>query len=109
MSDLDSKLGQCVELFKALGEANRARIIEYLGECRQEADSCVSEIKKCCSIDFSVVSRHLSQLKNAGVIEANKKGREVYYSLNAKELSQFFKELSNYFASCEKASLKKST
>ncbi|MEM7602152.1 MAG: metalloregulator ArsR/SmtB family transcription factor, partial [Verrucomicrobiota bacterium] len=56
------------DLFKALAEPNRLKILQRLCGCR-EAQS-VSEMSDCCEIDLSVVSRHLAQLKAAGVVTA---------------------------------------
>lgn len=79
-------------LFKVLSDPNRLSLISHL--CgRREAN--VSELSKCCSIDLSVVSRHLSKLKGAGVLEASKKGKEVFYQLNSKDLVKALRELAD--------------
>lgn len=83
-------------LFKMLSDPNRLSMVSML--CRSSQCN-VGELAKCCSIDLSVVSRHLSKLKEAGIIEASKQGKEVKYSLNskklAKKLRQFADELEN--------------
>ena len=43
----------------------------------------MSEIAERCPVDISVVSRHLSQLKDAGIIDGERRGREVFYSVSA--------------------------
>ncbi len=55
----------------------------------------VGDLSKCCEIDLSVVSRHLSKLKEAGVIEASKQGKEVIYSLKAKNLASILRRFAD--------------
>lgn len=80
------------ELFKVLSDSNRLSLVRHLCGCRE---ANVSELSSCCSIDLSVVSRHLSKLKNVGVLGANKKGKEVFYELNASKLSKMLRELAD--------------
>src|SRR5688500_11158470 len=84
-------------LFKALGEPNRMAIFSQI--CTSSASGSrqanVNEIKSCCDVDLSVVSRHLSVLKDAGVLSAEKKGKEVLYSVNGKELASLLRNLAD--------------
>ncbi|MEM1248817.1 MAG: metalloregulator ArsR/SmtB family transcription factor, partial [Acidobacteriota bacterium] len=48
----------------------------------------VGEATGCCNVHLSGVSRHLAILKRAGVVEAEKRGREVYYRLRSAELAR---------------------
>jgi ArsR family transcriptional regulator len=50
-------------------------------------------VAECCSIDFSMVARHLAALARAGLLEARKDGRTVWYQARAAELSARFHEL----------------
>ncbi|MEM7207958.1 MAG: hypothetical protein AAF434_09055 [Pseudomonadota bacterium] len=75
-------------LLKALGEFNRLSLVCKLCECKTPQNAmCLCE---CCSVDASVVSRHLKTLTQAGILKLEKKGRERSYSLDrvnvAKEL-----------------------
>ena len=79
-------------LFKVLSDPNRLGLVLELCKC-QEAN--VGQLSKCCSIDFSVVSRHLSKLKGAGVLGANKKGKEVYYGLKKEDLARLLREFAD--------------
>lgn len=65
------------EVVKAMAHATRLIIIEKLSE----KDLCVCEINEFFTIDQSTLSKHLSVLKNVGIIETEKKGQKVYYSL----------------------------
>lgn len=55
----------------------------------------MNDIKTCCDVDLSVVSRHLTVLKDAGVLSAEKKGKEVFYSLNGPELAGLLRKLAD--------------
>lgn len=80
------------QLFKVLSDSNRLNLISHL--CRlREAN--FSELSKCCSIDLSLVSRHLSKLKSVGVLGASKKGKEFFYDLKAKDLARILRELAD--------------
>ncbi|NOZ62314.1 MAG: winged helix-turn-helix transcriptional regulator [Calditrichaeota bacterium] len=66
------------ELFKALGDKNRLRIINLL----KQRSLCVCEITEILKLAPSTVSRHLSILKNIGIIKDKKDRKWVNYSLN---------------------------
>lgn len=75
-----SKLDRLLEpeLFKVLGEPTRAKLFACLVKCGRPCS--VTEVAECCSIDFSMVARHLAALARAGILEADKQGRTVWYS-----------------------------
>ena len=49
----------------------------------------------CCPIDLSVVSRHLGVLRDAGILEAQKRGREVYYRVRVDKLTTLLRNLAD--------------
>ena len=65
------------EVFKALGHADRLRIVEELGE----GERCVCELVESVGSSWSTVSRHLSVLRDAGVVSDEKRGLQVFYKL----------------------------
>ena len=69
---------KCCEVFFALGDANRIKILETL----KETELCVSDICRKFDITQPSVSHHLDLLKRAGLVKSEKRGREVYYSFN---------------------------
>ena len=64
-------------VLKALAHPTRLFMIEELAE----KSYCVQEITEMVGLDISTVSKHLSILKNAGLVSVEKKGKHVYYSL----------------------------
>jgi len=66
-------------ILKALAHPSRLLIVEKLAE----KSYCVCELTAMIGADTSTVSKHLSILRNAGVISDRKQGTSVYYSLEA--------------------------
>ena len=66
------------EVFKALGHPTRLWIVRQLAD----GEHCVCEFVEAVGADFSTISKHLSVLKQAGVIEDDKRGKSVYYRLS---------------------------
>ena len=64
-------------ILKALAHPTRIFIVEKLNE----KSYCVCELTELIGADTSTVSKHLSVLKNAGLVIDEKKGTAVYYSL----------------------------
>jgi ArsR family transcriptional regulator len=64
-------------VLKALAHPTRLFMIETLAE----KSYCVCELTEMVGLDISTVSKHLSILKNAGLVSINKKGKQVFYSL----------------------------
>ena len=86
------------ELFKALADPSRIAVL--CSVAAQSEPVTVSEVATCCPTDLSVVSRHLSVLKRAGVVEAQKKGREVFYSLRHLDLANRLRQLADAIEGC---------
>ena len=86
------------ELFKALADPTRAKLIACIAKCARGCS--VGEVAECCSVDISVVSRHLSLLARAGVLAADKQGRVVRYSVRYEHLCTSLRDLADALAQC---------
>lgn len=86
------------ELFKALCDPTRARLVGCLAKCGRACS--VSEVAECCSVDFSVVSRHLQALERAGVVAAAREGRAVMYRVKYAELCGVLRGLADALEQC---------
>lgn len=64
-------------VLKALGHPTRLWMAEQL----KDGEKCVYELAENIEADFSTISKHLSVLKQAGVVEDEKRGKMVYYRL----------------------------
>jgi ArsR family transcriptional regulator len=65
------------KILKALAHPTRLLIVDEL--CKNEY--CVCELTDMIGADTSTVSKHLSVLKEAGIVGVEKRGTNVYYSL----------------------------
>lgn len=86
------------KLFKAFSDPTRVLLFECLAKCGR--DCSVSEIAECCSVDFSVVSRHLALLARAGIVEVTKQGRSVFYRVHYSKLSHSLRSIADALDSC---------
>jgi DNA-binding transcriptional ArsR family regulator len=64
-------------ILKALAHPVRLFMLEELSE----KSYCVYELTEMVGLDISTVSKHLSVLKNAGLVTIDKKGKQVFYRL----------------------------
>ena len=73
------------KIIKAMAHPTRLWIIDelYYGE------KCVCEFVDRIDADFSTISKHLLVLKNAGIVDFEKKGKQVYYRLKVPCILQF--------------------
>lgn len=72
-------------VLKALANPSRIFIIEKL----QQGEKCVCDLAEMVGAESSTVSKHLSILKNVGLVEARREKSTVFYNLNASGLPDF--------------------
>ena len=65
------------EIFKALGHPARLAMVIALGKGEQ----CVCDLQELVGSDLSTVSKHLTVLRSVGLVESDKRGKQVFYSL----------------------------
>lgn len=73
-----------INIAKALSDPNRVRALMAL----IDSELCVCQVVELLDLAPSTVSKHMSILKQAGLVESNKNGRWVYYSLPIGENNQ---------------------
>lgn len=64
-------------VIKALAHPTRLFLVEEL--CREER--CVCELAEMVGSDVSTVSKHLALLRQAGIVQDDKRGKQVFYRL----------------------------
>lgn len=69
-----------IEVFKALGDLTRLRILLLLLYAHKEL--CVCELVDALEENQYNISRHLKILRQSGLLKERKEGRWVYYSLD---------------------------
>lgn len=73
-------------VIKALAHASRLFIVEELAM----GERCVCELTEMIGADVSTVSKHLSVLKQAGIVIDDKRGNQVFYRLLVPCVLNFF-------------------
>jgi DNA-binding transcriptional ArsR family regulator len=66
-----------LNITKALGDKNRVRVLLAL----QGRELCVCQITELLGLAMSTISKHLSILYQAGLVNSRKEGRWMYYCL----------------------------
>jgi ArsR family transcriptional regulator len=73
-------------VIKAMAHPTRLFIVEELSR----GERCVCELTEMVGADVSTVSKHLSVLKNAGIVQDEKRGAQVFYTLLVPCVLNFF-------------------
>ncbi len=73
------------KIFKALGHPSRLKMVESLFD----GELCVCELQAMVGSDISTVSKHLNILKEAGILQDERRGANIYYSLRMKCVANF--------------------
>jgi len=83
-------ISQLSTSFKALGDPVRLRLFFLIG---QHDAVCVCHLVGALKIPQSTISRHLSILRHAGLVQTSREGKWVYYALSgelARQLKSTF-------------------
>jgi ArsR family transcriptional regulator len=73
-------------IIKAMAHPTRLFIVDRLSA----REHCVCELTEMIGQDVSTVSKHLTQLKNAGIVRDEKRGTQVFYRLRMPCVLGFF-------------------
>jgi ArsR family transcriptional regulator len=74
------------KIVRALAHPSRLAMIEELSR----GERCVCELRELVGTDLSTVSKHLALLKNAGIVEDDRRGVQVFYRLKVPCVLNFF-------------------
>ena len=74
------------EMFKALAHPGRLLMVDELSR----GERCVCELAELLGVEMPTVSRHLAQLRHAGIVEDDKRGAQVFYKLKTPCVMNFF-------------------
>jgi DNA-binding transcriptional ArsR family regulator len=72
-------------VIKALAHPSRLLIAESL----MDGELCVCDLKDIVGADISTVSKHLSLMRDAGVLTCEKRGLNIFYRLGCDCLGEF--------------------
>ena len=88
--------GELAAVFKALGDPTRLKILDLLRSrgrsccelvAREERGLCACDIEEAVGLSQAAVSHHMGLLRRAGLIEAQKRGRWMFYRRNEATLA----------------------
>ena len=89
-------------VIKAMAHPTRLFIVDRLAQ----GEKCVCELTDMIGADVSTVSKHLSILKNAGIIRDEKRGTQVFYHLEMPCVLNFFSCVQSVIKSRAKEQMK---
>ena len=91
----DTKLTSAAVLFKALAHPARLAILQYLSETKV----CITgDISGELPLSRTTVNQHLTELKNAGLIQGHVDGVKVNYCLDPQKICELGKVFNELFA-----------
>jgi ArsR family transcriptional regulator len=82
---------ELVLVFKALGDPTRLKILDLLRSrgksccdliAREERGLCACDIEEAVGLSQAAVSHHMDLLRRAGLVDAEKRGRWMFYRRN---------------------------
>ena len=74
------------EIIKAMGHPTRLFIVDQLSK----KERSVNELTEMVGADVSTISKHLSVLRNAGIVRDERRGAQVFYTLKVPCILNFF-------------------
>lgn len=74
------------KVLKAMAHPSRLFILEQL----EKGERCVCDLTDMIGADVSTISKHLSVLKQAGIVIDDKRGNQVFYQLRVPCILNFF-------------------
>jgi ArsR family transcriptional regulator len=80
------KLSELAELFSALSDPSRLRIIAELAVGEKHVGAIAEQV----GLSESATSHHLRNLRQMKIVQARKEGRQVFYSLIDRHVEQLF-------------------
>ncbi len=85
------------KVMKALAHPTRMFIVDELSR----GERCVCELTEMIGAEMPTVSRHLSQLKSAGLVDDEKRGSKIFYRLRVPCCLSFLKCVESVLAANE--------
>lgn len=95
---LDSALDErALASVAAAAEGTRLRILFFLG---REGPRCVGDVAQRFKSSRPAISHHLRVLKSCELVEAERRGQEIFYSVRRDRLVQTLRDLADSFERC---------
>ena len=89
------RIEEIADIFKALSDPTRLRIVKLLSECGQGVCEggplCVNAMAHRIGVTQSAVSQHLRVLRQVGLVRGERHGSFMHYSLDREGLEKYRK------------------
>ncbi len=89
----DEQLQISSEILRAMAHPLRMQILEFVDKHKTIN---VNKIYNTLKLEQSITSQHLRILRIAGVVEASRDGKFIYYSINYPKVAQVIKGVNNF-------------
>ena len=82
---IDAHIKQQATVIKAMAHPSRLAMIKAL----ERGERCVCELQALVGADMSTVSKHLSLMKQAGIVDDRRDGQKIFYRLRCPCIVRF--------------------
>jgi len=83
----EAAAARLAQIFKALADPVRLRLVSLIG-AHQGGEVCVCELTEAFELTQPTISHHLKVLREAGIIDSERRGTWVYYRLEPAALER---------------------
>jgi ArsR family transcriptional regulator len=83
----ETQSGELSRVFKALGDPVRLRLLSLIAS-HAGGEACVCDLTGAFELSGPTISHHLKVLREAGVIEGQRRGTWIYYRVRPQSLAQ---------------------
>jgi ArsR family transcriptional regulator len=83
----EAAAARLAQVFKALADPVRLRLVSLIG-AHQGGEVCVCELTDAFDLTQPTISHHLKVLREAGIIDSERRGTWVYYRLEPAALER---------------------
>ena len=87
------KLADSSEILRALAHPLRMRILEFID---QNDEINVNKIYNTLRLEQSITSQHLRILRIAGLVETNREGKFIHYSINYERMNHAMAAINSF-------------
>jgi ArsR family transcriptional regulator len=81
-------MDEMIQLCKALSDPTRLALLKALKSCPHEGGYCVTSLANRLGVSQPAVSQHLRVLRHLGVVQGERQGYRVHYTLNYARLEE---------------------
>lgn len=93
LRELEENCESVAKIMKALAHPQRLMLLCHLST----GEKTVGELEEVCSVSQSAVSQFLNRMKLEGLVQSEKRGLHVYYSIANPKIKKLITALSDIF------------